>query len=146
MTPSRPLAAVAVAWVAVLILVVGCATGPAPTEGPLGSSSIADPASATPADSATPTDSAATDAVPTSPVDGVLIHVDAQGLSEVSGFTLRLATGRQITFRLGTLENGDQFPPGHLAEHMATSVPIRVWFRTDGADLVVYRIEDAGPG
>jgi hypothetical protein len=64
-------------------------------------------------------------------------------LSDVSGFTLRLATGRQITFRLGKLENGAEFPPGHLAEHMATSAPIRVYFRPQGSDLVVYRIEDA---
>jgi len=137
MSPSRSQAAVVMAWLAVLILVVGCASGPSVTVGPLETASIADPASGTPAGSA------AADTAPTSPVDGVLVHIDATGLSDVSGFTLRLATGRQITFRIGTLENGAQFPPGHLAEHMATSSPIRVYFRPVGPDLVVYRIEDA---
>ncbi len=137
MNAFRSLVAAAAVWLAVVVLVAGCATSPAPTEGTLERASIADPASAT------PLASSAADTVPTSPVDGVLIHIDATGLSDVSAFTLRLATGRQITFRVGTLENGDQFPPGHLAEHMATSSPIRVYFRPDGQDLVVYRIEDA---
>jgi hypothetical protein len=79
-----------------------------------------------------------------SPVTGVLVHIDSAGLSAVSGFRLRLADGREVTFRIGTLENGDQFPPGHLAEHMASADPVRVYFRPDGSDLVVYRIEDAG--
>jgi hypothetical protein len=136
MSRVRSMAAVA-AWLAVLVLVVSCAAGPTATEGPRGSSSIAEPASAA------PDDTVAASAMPASPVDGVLIHIDATGLSDVSGFTLRLVTGREITFRMGTLENGDQFPPGHLASHMASSAPIRVWFRADGPDLVVYRLEDA---
>jgi hypothetical protein len=137
MSRTTSAVAAAMAWLALLVLLAGCATGPSTTEGPLGSASIGEPASGAPGDSG------AADTVPTSPVDGVLIHIDAKGLSEVTAFTLRLATGRQITFRLGTLENGAQFPPGHLAEHMATSAPVRVWFRPDGPDLVVYRIEDA---
>jgi hypothetical protein len=122
-------AVVAVAWIA-----AACAPAPATTPGPLEAASIAAAASATPA------------AAIGSPVDGVLTHIDAAGLSRVTGFTLRLATGREITFRIGVLENGDQFPPGHLAEHLATSAPIRVYFRADGPDLVVYRLEDAPPG
>ena len=137
MSRTRPTVATVAAWLVILLLAAACGSSSTPTRGPLESASIGEPASGSPGDSA------AAAAVPTSPVDGVLIHVDATGLSDVSGFTLRLATGRQITFRLGKLENGAEFPPGHLAEHMATSAPIRVYFRPQGSDLVVYRIEDA---
>jgi hypothetical protein len=78
-----------------------------------------------------------------SPVTGVLTHIDSQGLSKVTGFVLRTADGRETSFQIGILENGDQFPPGHLAEHMANASPVRVFFRDDGAgNLVVYRLED----
>jgi hypothetical protein len=79
-----------------------------------------------------------------SPVSGVLTHIDSQGLSKVTGFVLRTADGRETPFQIGILENGDQFPPGHLAEHMANASPVKVWFRDDGTgNLVVYRLEDA---
>jgi hypothetical protein len=78
-----------------------------------------------------------------SPVTGVLTHIESQGLSKVTAFTLRTADGRETRFEIGILENGDQFPPGHLAEHMANASPVRVYFRDDGAgNLVVYRLED----
>ncbi len=78
-----------------------------------------------------------------SPVTGVLTHIDSQGLSKVTGFILRTADGRETKFEIGILENGDQFPPGHLAEHMANTSPVRVFFRDDGSgNLVVYRLED----
>jgi hypothetical protein len=124
-----------VAWAAVVLAAAACTASPAVTEGPVGTSSIIVPASGTP-----------DDGVLASPVDGVLTHIDAQGLSKVTGFTMRLADGREVPFRIGVLENGDQFPPGHLAEHLATSAPVRVWFRDDGSDRVVYRIEDAPSG
>jgi hypothetical protein len=72
------------------------------------------------------------------------VAVDSAGLSRVSGFTLRLADGTTEVFRIGVLENGAQFPPGHLAEHLATAAPVRVSYRPQGGELVVYRIEDAG--
>lgn len=78
-----------------------------------------------------------------SPVTGVLTHIEAEGLSKVTAFTLRTADGRETRFQIGILENGAQFPPGHLAEHMANASPVKVWFRDDGAgNLVVYRLED----
>ena len=78
-----------------------------------------------------------------SPVTGVLTHIESQGLSKVTAFTLRTADGRETRFQIGILENGDQFPPGHLAEHMANASPVKVWFRDDGAgNLVAYRLED----
>ena len=78
-----------------------------------------------------------------SPVDGVVIAVDSAGLSDVRGFTLRTSGGFAFTFRLGALENATEFPPGHLAEHQATSSPVRVWFRLEGGVRVAYRLEDA---
>lgn len=82
--------------------------------------------------------------VPASPVEGVVISVDSAGLGDVRGFELRTGEGRVLAFSIGSLENGAEFPPGHLAEHVATSQPVRVSFRTSGDDLVAYRIEDAG--
>ena len=78
-----------------------------------------------------------------SPVVGVLTHIEATGLTQVTGFTLRLDDGREIGFRIGLLENGNVFPPGHLAEHLQALSPVRVFFRLDANALVVYRLEDA---
>jgi len=81
---------------------------------------------------------------PASPVDGVVISVDAQGLSSVSGFELRPNVGGPtLHFMLGTLENATQFAPGHLKEHQASGSPIRVYFVPQGSALIVYRLEDA---
>ena len=72
---------------------------------------------------------------------------DAAGLDDIRGFDLR-PTGSPFAFSfvLGILENPTEFPPGHLAEHQATSSPVRVYFRreADGRH-VVYRLEDANP-
>jgi hypothetical protein len=80
-----------------------------------------------------------------SPVDGVVIEVDAASLTDVRGFTLRTSSGVAFGFKLGALENATEFSPSHLKEHQATSEPIRVWFRVENGDRVAYRIEDA-PG
>ena len=82
--------------------------------------------------------------LPESPVAGVVTSVDATSLTEVKGFTLRTTTGDDLTFVIGTLENGDEFPPGHLAEHLAAAAPILVYFRVQDGKLVAYRLEDAG--
>lgn len=79
----------------------------------------------------------------TSPVDGLLIKLDSEGLTKVTGFRLRTADGVEVPFRMGVLENGVEFPPGHLAEHMATTTRVRVFFRDEGGEHVVYRLEDA---
>ncbi len=111
----------------------GCSPTSSTTPGPIETASIIAPASGSPT---------ASGAIPASPVVGVLTHIDATGLSAVTGFTLRLADGRQVTFRIGILDNGSVFPPGHLAEHLATSAPVRVFYRAVGPDLVAYRLED----
>ena len=74
---------------------------------------------------------------------GVVIAVDSTSLTDVRGFTIRTPDGRTVAFRLGTLENGAQFPPGHLGEHMATAMPVLVTYRDESGERVVVRLEDA---
>ena len=76
-------------------------------------------------------------------VVGIVTSIDSEGLTDVRSFTLRTQDGRDETFRIGTLENGAEFPPGHLAEHQALGSPIRVWYRTDRDAKVAFRLEDA---
>ena len=81
-----------------------------------------------------------------SPVEGVVLSVDSAGLGDVRGFTLRPASSPfSFTFELGALEDPTEFPPGHLAEHQATSQPVRVYFRTEDGVHIAYRLEDAAP-
>ena len=74
---------------------------------------------------------------------GIVVAVEATSLSDVSGFSIRTSDGRTVDFRIGRLENAATFPPGHLAEHMATTSKVRVFFRDEGGEHVVYRLEDA---
>jgi hypothetical protein len=76
-------------------------------------------------------------------VEGVVVGIDAQGLTKVAGFRLRAADGTETSFTIGVLENGVEFPPGHLTEHMSTLTPVRAYFREEDGERVVYRIEDA---
>lgn len=81
---------------------------------------------------------------PVSPIEGIVVSVDSTGLGQVRGFDLRSKSGT-THFQIGSLENPTEFTPGHLAEHQATSSPVRVYFRVEdgGHSAVVYRLEDA---
>ncbi|MEA2545293.1 MAG: hypothetical protein QOI09_566 [Chloroflexota bacterium] len=74
---------------------------------------------------------------------GVVIGVEATGLTSVQGFSMRTADGRTVDFRIGTLENGATFAPGHLAEHRVSLVPVRVTFVDENGAHVAVRLEDA---
>lgn len=74
---------------------------------------------------------------------GVIIAVDSSGLTDVHGFTLRSNDGQVMVFSLMALENGVEFPPGHLAEHQLTASPVRVWYRPGDDPLLAIRLEDA---
>jgi hypothetical protein len=76
---------------------------------------------------------------------GLVVAVDSSGLTDVRGFTIRTSDGRTVVFRIGLLENGAQFPPGHLLEHEATGVRVVVTYRQANGELVATRIDDA-PG
>jgi hypothetical protein len=74
---------------------------------------------------------------------GVVVGVDSVSISDVRGFRIREAGGRTIEFALGVLENGAQFSPGHLVEHIASGVPVVVSYRDERGTLTAYRLEDA---
>jgi hypothetical protein len=76
---------------------------------------------------------------------GLVVSVEAFGLTDVRGFTIRTDDGRTVAFRIGSLENGVQFPPGHLLEHRATGVKVVVTYRQENGEAVAIRLEDA-PG
>jgi hypothetical protein len=99
---------------------------------------------AVPATSAPGTSGPAASDIPvTSPIEGVVIRLQSEGLTKVIGFRLRTDAGREVDLAMGKLENGVEFPPGHLAEHMAATTRIRVFFRDEAGARVVYRLEDA---
>ncbi len=76
-------------------------------------------------------------------IDGVVVGVRSVALDQVTGFSVRTTDDGTIDFVMGELDNGNQFPPGHLVEHQAAAIPVRIWFRTvDGENLAV-RLEDA---
>lgn len=79
-------------------------------------------------------------------VEGVVVAVDASSLADVSGFTLRVGGGELIEFGLEALENEVDFPPGHLAEHAISSVPVVVTDREEGGRHLAIRIVDAPVG
>jgi hypothetical protein len=76
---------------------------------------------------------------------GLVVAVDSSGLTDVRGFSIRTNDGRTVAFRIGVLENGAEFPPGHLLEHAATGVKVVVTYRQENGELVAIRIDDA-PG
>ena len=77
---------------------------------------------------------------------GIVVAVQATSLSNVEGFSIRTADGRTVDFRMGTIENPTQFPPGHLAEHKVSLAPVRVTY-VDGTDgRIAVRLEDAPAG
>ncbi|HKG58033.1 MAG TPA: hypothetical protein VKA85_12365 [Candidatus Limnocylindrales bacterium] len=76
-------------------------------------------------------------------VDGIVVGVDATSLNDVSGFRLRTDDGRTVTFGLSELRDRVDFPPGHLSEHVASSVRVRVWYRDDGDRIEALWLEDA---
>lgn len=74
---------------------------------------------------------------------GVVVAVDSRSLADVAAFTIRTAEGRTIEFAVGALQNGAEFPPGHLVEHIASGVPVLVTYREEGGMRSAVRIVDA---
>lgn len=79
----------------------------------------------------------------TATATGVVVAVKSVSLAEVTGFTIRTADGRTIEFSLGALQNGVEFPPGHLVEHIASGGPVVVTYRDEGGARTAIRIVDA---
>ena len=74
---------------------------------------------------------------------GVVVAVEATGLSSVQGFSIRTKAGRTVDFRIGQMENATSFPPGHLSEHKVSLAAIRVTYVDEGGSHIAIRIEDA---
>jgi hypothetical protein len=74
---------------------------------------------------------------------GIVVTVQGTGLTSIQGFSIRTTDGRTVDFRLGTLENAAAFPPGHLAEHKVTLIPVRVTYVDESGGHVAVRLEDA---
>lgn len=128
-------------------LVAACSTAPSTslgsTPGAGATTSLAPGADGTPQASSAASASADAGANLQSPVTGLVLHVDVAGLGRVTGFRLLVPGGQQVDFTMGTQENTAEFPAAHLSEHMASGDPVRVYFRRQGSQLVVYRLEDA---
>lgn len=82
----------------------------------------------------------------TATVEGVVVSVRSTSLADVSSFTIRTSDGMLIEFGLEALENGAEFPPGHLTEHAATSAPVVVTYRDVAGRHLAIRIVDAPVG
>ena len=78
-------------------------------------------------------------------IDGVVVEVESRGLTTVDGFTLQPVDQERLRFGLARLQNATAFPPGHLGEHVSTSMPVRVWYEETAAGLEAIWIEDV-PG
>jgi hypothetical protein len=142
------LAARARAWsplalgLAALLLIVGACSSPTGSAAPAPASAGPTETAASASDSGAPSGSAPA-TVAASPVAGIVVAVDSAGLDQVKGFTLRTNNGDTLVFTIGTLDNADEFPPGHLKEHQASGSPVFVFFREENGQLVAYHIEDA---
>jgi hypothetical protein len=74
---------------------------------------------------------------------GIVVAVHATSLSDVQGFTILTPDGQMVDFRIGRLETAGTFPPGHLAEHKVSLVPVRVTYVDEAGVHIAERIEDA---
>jgi hypothetical protein len=74
---------------------------------------------------------------------GIVVAVEATSLSAVQGFSIRTADGRTVDFRIVSIENASTFPPGHLATHKVSLVPVRVTYIDKDGSHEAVRIEDA---
>ena len=78
-------------------------------------------------------------------VDGVIVAVRSAGPRQGERLRLSATTDQgTLAFTLGDLENGAEFPPGHLVEHQATAVPVRVWYRSEAGDRVAAQARSKG--
>ena len=74
---------------------------------------------------------------------GIVVSVEATSLSAVQGFSIRTTDGRTVDFKIVAIENAATFPPGHLAEHKVSLVPVRVTYVDRNGHHEAVRIEDA---
>jgi hypothetical protein len=137
---GRVRAALLAACLAMIVVACGPARGtPAPTDAPATVAPSVNASVAPASDTSSPAAVA-----PVSPIAGIVIGVDSTAAGQVTGFTLRTNLGETYRFKIGQLQNADEFPPSNLKDSMDTSAPVLVFFDVVNAELVVNRIEGAG--
>ena len=71
---------------------------------------------------------------------GVIVDVEASGITEVESFTLR-SGGR--TYEIDVTKETDlAFPPAHLSEHRASGEPVVVELEEADGGLVATSVDD----
>jgi hypothetical protein len=76
-------------------------------------------------------------------MSGVLVEVDAAGLTQVNRFVLRDGSGTTFTFRPAEHavdESGRPLNASHLREHMLGAEHIVVEYQREGDTLVAQRV------
>jgi hypothetical protein len=78
-------------------------------------------------------------------VDGIVIAVDAPGLTQLNSFTLHTDDNRTLVFRPApecTRDVTHGCNGGHLNSHKLAASRVRVTYRQDGDTLLAESIED----
>ncbi|MGH2407367.1 MAG: hypothetical protein ACRDF7_04705 [Candidatus Limnocylindrales bacterium] len=79
-------------------------------------------------------------------VRGIVVEVQQPSFTHVTGFTLRTADGRLLTFVIGDIPPGNgSFPPIHLRDHLASALPIDVRYVVEHDQNIALRLADAPP-
>jgi hypothetical protein len=75
---------------------------------------------------------------------GIVVDIQARGLAQIDGFTLRTSDGRELTFDTSaTRFDAAGFPPQHLQEHRALADPVKVTYQEKDGHNAVVKLEDA---
>jgi hypothetical protein len=74
---------------------------------------------------------------------GIVVAVESTSLTDGQGFSIRTADGQTWDFRVVALENATTFPPGHLAEHKVSLVPVQVTYVDRNGAHEAVRVVDA---
>ena len=86
-----------------------------------------------------------TNEAPTGTVEGVVVNVKAVSPKDVTGFSVRAASGQVFEFDLARLENPAAFPPEHLREHLADGYPVVVRFVEESGTRYALELDDGTP-
>ena len=140
------LAAVAIALFAGTV--AGCGAHgdqvtPSPTRQPSAVTPSSAIASGTVVATPFPSDPYGSPATPLSPVAGIVTAIEPAGSATPTAFTLKSTSGVTIPFVIGQIDDLADFPLSDLADDIDSQVGILVYFKPQGADLVVYHLETA---
>ncbi|MDP8903701.1 MAG: hypothetical protein M3N29_00020 [Chloroflexota bacterium] len=72
-----------------------------------------------------------------------MTNVESSGPASVDRFTVRAASGEEITFEVGRLDVAGGKPAAHLSDHLRSGEPITVDYVVENGRNVAVRYEDA---